>query len=240
MIYFGSSSRITDCYLLFVCLFHSSTILAASQITEIQLRDVPKGSVGLGFGRRFGQSPYVGIDSISSQENENSSDLVPLYYYEGRYLFAHGTTAGIHLLDNEKFNFDLLARFRFDRLEETDDPFFEGVEERRQSIDTGISFTWKNSWGDLSTTAVNDTLDRHGGAEADISYQYSWRINKWLISPGVSFIYQNSTLTNYYYGVSPDEARPGRPEYETTSAQFVRLGLHSTYRVNKRKKWTPL
>lgn len=80
-----------------VCLFHGSAILAASQITEIQLIDVPKGSVGLGFGRRFGQSPYVGIDNVSSQENDNSSDLVPLYYYEGKYLFAHGTTVGAHL-----------------------------------------------------------------------------------------------------------------------------------------------
>jgi outer membrane scaffolding protein for murein synthesis (MipA/OmpV family) len=217
-----------------VCLFQGASTLASSQITEIQLIDVPKGSAGLGFGRRFGQSPYVGIDDISSQENDNSGDLVPVYYYEGKFLFAHGTTMGAHLLDNKKFKLDLLARYRFDRIEDNDDPFYEGIEERRQSVDTGISFTWKSSWGELSATAVHDALDRHEGAEADISYRYPWRINKWLVTPFVSFIYQDSTLTNYYYGVSPEEARPGRPEYETTSAQFVRFGLRTTYYVNKR------
>jgi outer membrane scaffolding protein for murein synthesis (MipA/OmpV family) len=217
-----------------LCLFHSQWLLAASQITEIQLQDVPKGSVALGFGRRIGQSPYVGVDGVSSQENEKSSDLVPIYYYEGKYFFAHGTSLGIHLLDNEKFRLDLLARYRFDRIEETDDPFFEGIEERRQSLDSGVSFVWKNNWGELSTTAVHDALDRHGGAEVDISYRYPWRISKWLITPVVSLVYQNSALTNYYYGVSTEESRPDRPEYQTTSAQFVRVALGTTYNLNKR------
>ena len=86
----------------------------------------------------------------------------------------------------------------------------------------------------MSTSAVHDALDRHGGAEVEVTYRYPWRINKWLVTPFVSYVYQDSTLTNYYYGVTPEEARPGRPAYETTSAQSVRLGLGTTYNVNKR------
>jgi outer membrane protein len=213
---------------------HSSGALATGQVTEIQLDNVAKGTVALGFGRRFGQSPYTGIDNVSSHENENATDLVPIYYYEGKYLFSHGTSMGLHLWDSERFSVDLLGRYRFDRIEDSDDPFFEGINERRQSIDAGLSFDWRNSWGELSGSVLHDALDRHGGTEAELSYRYPWRINRWLIAPVISFVHQDSTLTNYYYGVSTDEARPGRPAYESDSASFVRLGLGTTYQLNKR------
>jgi len=54
--------------------------------------------VGLGFGYRFGNNPYVDIDEVSSEKNDNSSDLVLLYLYEVKYLFSHGTSAGLHIL----------------------------------------------------------------------------------------------------------------------------------------------
>jgi outer membrane protein len=92
---------------------HSSGALATGQVTEIQLDNVAKGTVALGFGRRFGQSPYTGIDNVSSHENENATDLVPIYYYEGKYLFSHGTSMGLHLWDSKRFSVDLLGRYRF-------------------------------------------------------------------------------------------------------------------------------
>ncbi|CAE7149026.1 yiaT [Symbiodinium pilosum] len=168
------------------------------------------------------------------RDNENSSDLVPLYYYEGEYLFAHGTSFGVHLLDSDHFKIDLVSRYRFDRIEDSDDPFFEGVNERRQSLDSGLSVTWKTQWGELSTSAVHDSLDRHGGSEVEVTYRYPWRNNKWLVTPFISYVYQDSTLADYYYGVSAEEARPDRPAYEASSARSVRLGVGTTYKVNKR------
>ncbi len=219
--------------LCFLCLYHPA-VHAAGEVTEIQLDNVPKGTVALGFGRRFGDTPYKGVSNVSSQDNENSSDLVPLYYYEGEYLFAHGTSFGVHLLDSDHFKIDLVSRYRFDRIEDSDDPFFEGVNERRQSLDSGLSVTWKTQWGELSTSAVHDSLDRHGGSEVEVTYRYPWRNNKWLVTPFISYVYQDSTLADYYYGVSAEEARPDRPAYEASSARSVRLGVGTTYKVNKR------
>ena len=211
---------------------HGSYLFAVNQVTEIKLRNQPKGSLALGFGFRLGQSPYFNIDNTSSQKNDNSSDLVPLYYYEGKYLFAHGTSFGVHLFDRDQFAIDLVSNYRFDRLEDSDDPFYEGIDERRQSVDSGLAFTWRSTWGELSATAVHDTLDRHEGSEADITYRYLWRKGKWLISPVASYIYQDSTLTNYYYGVSDAETTDDREMYKPDRASFVRLGLNTTYYIN--------
>ena len=130
--------------LLILCLFYYAPLHAASEVTEIQLDNVQKGTVALGFGRRFGDTPYEGVANVSSLDNENSSDLVPIYYYEGEYLFAHGTSFGIHLLDNDQFEVDLVSRYRFDRIEASDDPLFAGLEDRRQSLDAGVAFKWKS------------------------------------------------------------------------------------------------
>jgi outer membrane scaffolding protein for murein synthesis (MipA/OmpV family) len=211
-----------------------SNLSADNRISEVALKGVPKGSTALGFGFRTGESPYVGIPNISSQTNDNKTDLVPIYYYEGKYLYAHGTSFGLHFLDTDRFSFDLVSRYRFDRLEETDDDFYEGISERRQSVDTGLSLKWKNDWGDVSIRALKDTLNRHKGSEADITYEYYWRTGKWLFSPRVSYIFQDSTLTNYYYGVSEEEARQDRPEYAPGKSKFVHVGLSSTYFLNRR------
>lgn len=213
---------------------YSVETLATGQVTEVQLDNVPKGTVALGFGKRFGESPYADIDNVSSHENENATDLVPIYYYEGKYLFSHGTSMGLHLMDSERFSLDILGQYRFNRIEASDDEFFEGINERRQTIDAGLSFDWRNSWGELSGSVLHDALDRHGGTETELSYRYPIRANRWLIAPVVSFVYQDSTLTNYYYGVSAEEARPNRPEYQPGSSSFVRLGLGTTYQLNKR------
>lgn len=72
----------------------SAPAWATNPVTEIATGDIPEGTLGLGFGWRWGDSPYKGIDDISSVETDESSDVLPFYYYEGKFLFAHGSTAG--------------------------------------------------------------------------------------------------------------------------------------------------
>ena len=55
---------------------------AVNPVTEITTGDLAPGTLGLGFGWRFGDSPYRGIDDISSKETEQDSDLLPFYYYD--------------------------------------------------------------------------------------------------------------------------------------------------------------
>lgn len=62
--------------------------------TEMPVINISPGTVGLGAAIRRGTSPYVGINNISSQRTGNKADLLPLYLYEGEWLFAHGTSAG--------------------------------------------------------------------------------------------------------------------------------------------------
>jgi outer membrane scaffolding protein for murein synthesis (MipA/OmpV family) len=211
---------------------------AGNPVTEIVAGDIPQGTLGLGFGWRWGDSPYRGVDDIGSIDNENASeyDLMPFYLYEGKYLFAHGSTAGVHLFRNEHFALDAILSYRFDRLETERDAFFNGVEEREQTLDGGLRAAFKGDWGELSASWVTDTQDHHNGEEIDLTYRYRWQLDRWAISPFASYIYSDEDLTGYYYGVSPGEAREDLPVYVPGSATTIRAGVNTSYRWSKRMR----
>jgi len=199
-------------------------------LTQTPFHNTESGSVGIGYAARYGQSPYVGLDDIGSAYSDYNYDLVPLYLYEGDYLFAHGTEVGIHLFKKpERFSIDLLARYRFDRLQPESSEFFEGLEHRKQTVDGGLAFSLFGDWGQLSFNAVTDLLGRHEGQELDLTYLFPWQRGRWTLTPSVSLVYQSSNLTNYYYGVSPEEARPDLPAYSPGSAYNWRTGLNVSY-----------
>ena len=85
--------------LLLASMLLATPSVATNPVTEIATGDIAAGTLGLGFGWRWGDSPYKGIDDISSKETDESSDLLPFYFYEGKFLFSHGSSAGVHLFD---------------------------------------------------------------------------------------------------------------------------------------------
>lgn len=212
----------------------SPGVVATNPVTEIATADIAEGTLGLGFGWRWGDSPYKGIGDISSMETDEDSDILPYYFYEGRYLFAHGSTAGVHLFDTGTFSADAVLSYRFDRLEPERDDYFDGVEEREQSLDGGLRGSFKGQWGSLSLTWLQDTLDRHNGEEWDLTYRYNWVGSKWTVSPFASYAYWNESLTGYYYGVSQAEAREDLAVYQPGSSKVWRAGINTSYRLSKR------
>jgi outer membrane protein len=221
------------CILLLVGLPCAHT-MADGGVTRTPIVDAPPESVGLGFGLRFGASPYRDVDNTSSITSDNNFDLLPLYLYEGEYLYFHGSSWGLHAYNNGFFDLDILARARFDRLEAGSSPYLEGMEDREQSIDAGFAMGLTGNWGELRAEWVRDTLGRHKGEELDLTYRYNYEFHKWMFSPFVSYIWQNQKLANYYYGVRPGEANGDRPEYEASEQHFYRLGINSSYHLTPR------
>lgn len=211
----------------------SAAVQAQWVVSETPFHDSEPGNIGVGFAWRWGDSPYRDVDELGSVASDYSSDLVPLYLYEGRRLFSHGTQAGVHLVRDQLINFDLLARYRFDRLETDASSFYDGMKDRQQSVDGGFAISLDQPWGLLNFSAVTDLLSRHDGEELDLTYRYPIVAGRWTFTPSVSLVYQSRDLIDYYYGVSSAEARPDRPEYSPDSALFWRAGLNTAYHLTE-------
>lgn len=196
---------------------------SGSEVTNIPIIDAPPGTPALGGGIRLSSNPQI--------TDLDTFDLVPLYLYEGRYLFAHGTEFGAHLFRNDTFAVSALACYRFTKLEAGDDPRLVNLDDREQTLDGGISAQVRGGWGQLQAAWLADLLGRHEGQEANLTYRYRWDIGNLMLSPFVTYTWQDSKLANYYYGVTPEEANAGLPAYLPGNAENFSYGLNAWYNL---------
>ncbi len=203
---------------------------SAQEVADIPFSAAPAGSAALGAGLRFGQSPYFASDN----DEQRQLDLIPLYLYEGKYLFARGTAGGVHIVSNDAFEFNLYTRYRFQKLDPDINEYYAGLEKREQTLDAGIEFGIKQNWGETRLDWVTDTLNRHNGQEVRFSYRYRFDAGPWSISPFISWTWQDDNLSNYYFGVSEAEATPERPFYLPGESQWLSFGLNTSWQVSDR------
>ena len=212
------------------CLLLANLPAAAQEVAEIPFWHQPAGTAGLGGGLRFGQDPYLAADN----DDQRNLDLVPLYLYEGKYFFARGASGGIHVVNNDDYQLNVMARYRFQQLDPDRNEFYEGLEKRRQTLDAGVEFRMTKAWGELAVNWLTDTLDRHNGQQAQVSYRYRFETGRWSISPFITWTYQDKKLTDYYFGVSEAETRFDRPEFSSGSSQWNTFGLNTAWHFSDR------
>lgn len=199
----------------------------AQEVARIPFIHAPDGTAGLGGGIRLGTDPY-----FSNAQKDDVVDLIPLYLFEGDYLFAHGTSGGVHVVHNDNFEFNIIGQFRFQHLSPGRDSYYEGLRRRKRSLDGGIELIGKGRWGELKIGYLHDALNRHKGEEISASYRYSFTRGRWSFSPYLEWNWADQKLTNYYFGVSADEARADRPAYTTTDSLGFGYGLNTTYQAS--------
>ena len=207
-----------------------ANIASAQEVADIPFFSSSPGASALGGGLRFGQSPYLATDN----EDERQLDLIPLYLYEGKYFFARGTSGGLHMFRKDTFEFNLLARYRFQKLDPDSNIYYEGLEKRNQTLDAGLELGIRQKWGEVKVDWVTDTLGNHDGQEVRVAYRYRFDAGPWSLSPYVSWTWQDANLTNYYFGVSEAEARPDRPAYQPGESQWLGFGLNTAWHISDR------
>jgi outer membrane scaffolding protein for murein synthesis (MipA/OmpV family) len=227
---FGSVEELPKIALLFCCLLATSPVLAGQEVTEIPMSDWPTGAAALGAASIASQNLYYAKEG----SDDWKADLIPLVLYNGKYIFFRGTAAGVHVLNRDAIELNLLARARLNRLDPGGSEFFAGLQAREQSLDGGAEIRLRGRWGELQSAWLTDTLDRHQGESAELSYRFRFQYGRLSLMPFVSWEWYDDDLTNYYFGVSSDEAQPGRPEYAPGSSNWISLGLNTSYALNDR------
>ncbi len=215
--------------LLLVLLYGVDEVLAQG-VTEIPFFNAAPGTAALGGGLRLGQDLYRAADD----DDQRQYDLVPLYLYNGKWLFARGTMGGVHFVNRENFELNLVARYDFRKLDPDRNAYYAGIDERKQTVEGGIEFRARGGWGQVDISLLTDLLDRHGGQIGDLGYQYNFNRGRFTFSPFVGWSWQDHSVTGYYYGVSAAEAAPDRPEYTPGQAQWLYYGLNTSYWISDR------
>ncbi len=152
---------------------------------------------------------------------------MPLVDITYKKLYVQGIQAGFWFVDSKKFDFGVRADIVFQSLDPDDSPYLTGMDKRDPSLQGGLVFAWKPGKFRLATAASTDLLGRSNGQQVslDFSRMWQWHGRAVGIMPSIGAVWQSSNFINYYYGVTPEEAQPGRPPFSGQSAVNLRGSL---------------
>jgi len=202
------------------------TPLGASASSD-SLQDVlPAAGAGLGLALRAENSPYRG--------GGVRNDFLPLYLYEGKVFYLHAYRAGLKLGAGENQRVDLFLAHRFEGFPYDRVPTgLAGMAERAPGVDAGLSFERTGPWGRVFVEWLHDVSGSSTGNELKLGYGYDWRSGGLRLQPYATVSARDARLNDYYYGVRPDEAVPGRPAYAPGAGINTELGLYATYNLTQ-------
>jgi outer membrane protein len=164
----------------------------------------------LGVGVLANTEPYRGVDS--------EVYAFPTITWQIGRVFVRETGLGLQIMGDEHWSLDGFAEWRFDGYEADDSDFLAGMDDRDGSLDAGLAYVRKSAtFGKFAFSIGADTLDRHGGYQADLTWSKVTRFGL----PAVRIAYYSSSLADYYFGVEANEATVGRPAYAPGSAMVI-------------------
>jgi MipA family protein len=217
-------------------IFRCTAVLCAALVSQsalatsdalADLLSGENGAAGLGFAIRMEQSMYRGAGM--------RFDALPIYQYEGESFYLHTYRAGMkfNLAPDKRFDAFLAHRFEgfpSDRVPDS----LAGMKNRGSEADFGLSYEQKFPWGRLFGEALHDISGLSMGNELRLGYSDDWRSGSLKISPMLMVSARDAHLNNYYYGVTPDEAAPGRPAYQPGSGFTGTVSLNARYDLTDR------
>ena len=195
---------------------------AAATTENAQASDEPQDQLLRAAGRDAGSGWIFGAGVAVTDPGYvgYSRQVTPfplVFYHYGRFFFA-GVTAGYLLSNGDHYRFSLVVSPEFNRLKASDSPQLAGIQDRQWSLDGGANLDLFGHWGRFNIGVAHDLLDRNNGSSANLGYHFPIPMGGWTLTPGLGLRWQSANLVNYYYGVSPAEAIPGRPAYSPGAA----------------------
>lgn len=171
-------------------------------------------SLGAGITTQF--EPYRDLDE------DPSANIIPsLTYMHGRFSLL-GKAAYYDVIQTDKFTLAPLLEVRFQGYQADDGPAFAGMEDRGNTLETGVSASYFA--GPFQFTGVGriDVLDQHGGYDFTSTVAYRWEpMRATSLRAYVGGQFRSAELNDYYYGVLPEEAAVIE-DYDGTGIVFDR------------------
>ncbi len=171
----------------------------------------------IGGGAFVQTQPYKGVDTKIYP--------APVVAYEGEHLYVRSAIVGYRVISYKGLMIGPQVQPRVQGYNEDDSRFLEGMGDRNWSVDGGVNIEAVTPVGLLGVSIMTDLLGRNRGQEIEFRNLIMFPLFGFQFIPSGGVRWQSENLVNYYYGVKPSEARPGRPAYEGEPAfdPFLRL-----------------
>ena len=181
--------------------------------------------------------------------------ILPEFSYYGDRFFIDNLDIGYTVFDTEKSNLNLIATPSFDSVffnrwdpgnlfvnlasnagnsfttpDQSEDNFTQinpdELSKRKFSYLAGLEYSQDFKNGLLQISLLKDITDTHSGKEIRFAYAYSFSHS---FSTTLGFTWKDKNMTDYYYGVNPDEIIDDRGAYQASASfnPFVRVSFNT-------------
>jgi len=154
--------------------------------------------------------------------------LLPVLGYRGEKLSVFGPFVSYVMLQSGDVEFSIQAKPRFEGYDDSDSDVFDGMDERKSSLDLGFGIEYARDDWKLELSSLHDALGRSNGSELSAGLSKVFRSGSFFIEPGIGLSYLDSDYVDYYYGVKSSEVTSFRPRYKGNDAVNKNLGITVT------------
>ncbi len=223
---------LTLSWLLVGC-FNASVFATPSQFSLDPQDRSATWSIGAHY--QWSKSPYLG--------ESHRTDFMPAFIYSGPQIYFNTTELGWHVVDNSQWQLDLYANYFLagyndhtffsdsGEVRPEDDPL-KGME-RSSALEAGAGLTYKTAYGRFRLDVDADINNTHNGSGFSGQWSRYFRFQRWAVQPWLQLNWYSAGKTNYYFGVTQQEATEQRPAYTLGDASSVQLGSAVSYQLDE-------
>ena len=203
--------------------FAGSSNLENAETTQTGTAPQAHNSVGLGFA--YNQNIYDGVG--------NHIQAFPLLNLTYDDFFIQGFTVGYNAYQDESVSFAFVVQPMFGGYDSDDSDALAGMSDTSYLVNTGVQMQYRLMPFSLTAAAVHDVTGRTGGNSASAKFAATVPLDdtRMVLIPSIAITWLDSDITDYYYGVSQNEATSTRSAYNPGTALNVGYGLTFKYQL---------
>ncbi|RLW56228.1 MAG: hypothetical protein B6D70_08930 [gamma proteobacterium symbiont of Stewartia floridana] len=161
--------------------------------------------------------------------------LLPLLLVDYDRFYLQGIDAGYRFLEGETQSLAVEVRRTFDGYESDDSDALEGMQDRDQAWEAGLVYEVNLLGGQAKAKLMHDISNTHDGFTGRFEYERSLLTGTtYMINWFGGSEYWSRKKTDYYFGVTEEEATSVRPGYSADESYNLFAGVNAVKRFNDR------
>jgi len=203
--------------------FAESTYLENAEAVQVGTTPQVHNSAGLGFA--YNQNIYDGVG--------NRIQAFPLLNLSYDNFFIQGFTVGYNAYEDESVSLGFIVQPMFGGYNADESDALEGMSDTSYLVNTGMQMQYRLMPFSMTLAAVHDVTGRTGGNSASAKFAAMVPLDdqRFVLIPSITATWLDSDITDYYYGVTHNEATSTRPAYDPGTAVNIGYGLTLKYQL---------
>jgi outer membrane scaffolding protein for murein synthesis (MipA/OmpV family) len=194
----------------------ASSLVVALLVAAVTKADDTEGGFdlnryALGANLFVSQSPFVGAPDFVGVFPLPSLFDSPVAHQEP--LFFRDSDFGIRKFTPSGLNFGAVLGLQTLSFGSGETPELVGMRRRDWTVQGGFTVGTRAKGVAIDVGGQTDLLGVHNGQEYTLRVARQFDVGNQYFMPQLRTTYQSANLVNYYFGVSPRESLPGRPQY---------------------------